>query len=386
MIKLSAFLIAITPFIASSQTTIKKRNVGELVIQGTLTNIKEPISYIYMVCLDGNNESGDSVRVINNKYSIRIQTGVTTLITLYAKNLESPDAFKTKNMVTLVTEPAEVRISSIDSFSNAKVTGSRAYIEYKKLETLRTPYSKSWSTLYMNYSKEAVDNNKAEMEQLQKRIDSVLLEMNNIYYKYIVEHPHSLISSFALNIYKDRLKPSSPDEDVARVELIYTKLSTSEKNSYFGKKIKKKLDSYKISIGMTAPSFTQNDTLGNPVSIAEFKGKYILLDFWASWCGPCRRENPNLVRIYNQYKDKGFTILSISLDRPGDKNKWMSAIRQDGLTWTNVSDLQFWDNAVAKLYKISEVPQNFLLDPFGKIIDIGLFGDALDQKLKKLLN
>lgn len=386
MTKFIAFLTAFTPFIAFSQTNIKNRNVGELVIKGTLRNIKEPISYIYMICLDGNNDSGDSVRVINNTYSIRIKTRVTTLITLYAKNPDAPDALKIKNMVTLVTEPTLVRVSSMDSFSNAKVSGSKGYLEYKKLETLRTPYSESWSTLYKSYSKEAVDSNKAEMEQLQKKMDNIKAEMHSIYYKYIVEHPHSFITSFALNMYKDRLTPSSPDEDVERVELMYEKLSTIEKSSYFGKKIKKKLESYKIRIGMVAPSFIQNDTLGNPVSIASFKGKFVLLDFWASWCGPCRKENPNLVRIYNQYKDNGFTILSISLDRPGDKNKWMSAIRQDGLIWTNISDLQYWDNAAAKLYKISQVPQNFLLDPSGKIIDIGLFGDALHQKLKKLLN
>ena len=137
---------------------------------------------------------------------------------------------------------------------------------------------------------------------------------------------------------------------------------------------------------MMAPGFVQNDTLGNPVSLSFFKGKYVLLDFWASWCLPCRRENPNLIKVFNAYKDKGFTILSISLDRPGDKDKWTSAIRKDGLTWTHVSDLQYWSNAVATRYRVNAIPQNFLLDTSGKIIGKGLHDDKLEKKVKEILD
>lgn len=131
-------------------------------------------------------------------------------------------------------------------------------------------------------------------------------------------------------------------------------------------------------------NFTQNDTLGNAVSLASFKGKYVLLDFWASWCGPCRAENPNVVKAYNKYKDKGFTILSVSLDQPGKHQAWMDAIHKDGLTWTHVSDLKFWDNEVAKQYGIRAIPQNFLIDPEGKIIAKDLRGDELTKTLSEL--
>ncbi|MGI4806343.1 MAG: peroxiredoxin family protein, partial [Janthinobacterium lividum] len=134
-----------------------------------------------------------------------------------------------------------------------------------------------------------------------------------------------------------------------------------------------------------APDFTQNDPEGKPISLSSFKGKYVLLDFWASWCGPCRQENPNVVKVYNQYKNKNFTVLGVSLDRPNGKDAWLKAIKDDGLTWNHVSDLQFWNNQVAKLYSIQSIPGNFLIDPTGKIIAKDLRGEELEQKLAQLI-
>jgi thiol-disulfide isomerase/thioredoxin len=128
-----------------------------------------------------------------------------------------------------------------------------------------------------------------------------------------------------------------------------------------------------------------NDTLGNPVALSSFKGKYVLIDFWASWCGPCRKENPNVVKAYNTYKDKNFTILGVSLDNQTGKEKWMKAIHDDGLIWTHVSDLQYWNNAAAKEYGVQSIPQNFLVDPQGKIAGKNLRGEELEKKLAELL-
>ncbi|MER3464861.1 MAG: alkyl hydroperoxide reductase [Chitinophagaceae bacterium] len=133
----------------------------------------------------------------------------------------------------------------------------------------------------------------------------------------------------------------------------------------------------------SAPDFTLPDTSGKPVALSSFKGKYVLVDFWASWCQPCRMENPNVVKAYNQYKDKNFTVLGVSLDK--QKDAWVAAIKQDSLAWTHVSDLQFWNSAVVPLYSIESIPYNVLLDPNGMIIGRGLRGEELDNKLKEVL-
>ncbi|WP_256003994.1 TlpA disulfide reductase family protein [Pedobacter deserti] len=139
------------------------------------------------------------------------------------------------------------------------------------------------------------------------------------------------------------------------------------------------------AIGTEAPVFSMNDTTGKPVSIREFRGKYVLIDFWASWCAPCRLENPSLVKAYKEFKDKGFEIIGVSLDDAKLKQAWIKAIHDDGLHWTQLSDLQGWKNAAAALYDVKAIPQNFLLDPSGKIIDKGLRGNEVWEALEKVL-
>ena len=141
--------------------------------------------------------------------------------------------------------------------------------------------------------------------------------------------------------------------------------------------VKKNLPSSK------ATDFTQPDVNGQPVSLSQFKGKYVLVDFWASWCQPCRKENPNIVKNYNQFKDKNFTILGVSLDQ--NKDAWLKAIQQDGLTWTHVSDLKFWSNEAAALYGVQSIPYNVLVDPQGNIVAENLHGQELEQTLSKVL-
>ena len=139
----------------------------------------------------------------------------------------------------------------------------------------------------------------------------------------------------------------------------------------------------KVQVGSVAPDFTLPDVDGNPVSLSSFRGKYVLVDFWAAWCPDCRKENPNIVAAWEKYKDKNFAVLGVSLDRKRDQ--WLAAIEKDNLTWTQVSDLKYWDSEAAVLYCIRWIPMSFLIDPEGKIVAIGLEGEELHNKLEELL-
>ena len=197
---------------------------------------------------------------------------------------------------------------------------------------------------------------------------------------FIQQNPQSLVSLDALRAF------GGPSPSYSEVMPLYGTLSPAIQNSNNGKDYKASIEKLKATaVGSVAPDFTQNDPAGKPISLSSFKGKYVLLDFWASWCGPCRQENPNVVKAYNEYKNKNFTILSVSLDRPNGKNAWLQAIKDDGLAWNHVSDLQFWNNEAAKLYNVQSIPGNFLIDPTGKIVAKDLRGEELEQKLAQVL-
>jgi len=217
------------------------------------------------------------------------------------------------------------------------------------------------------------------MKGLQARYSKATEDKTALQQQYIKQNPDSYMSLVALT------EVAGPSMDVAVVEPVYKGLSVNVRNSTSGQSFAKLIEAARsTSIGAMAPVFTQNDVNDKPVTLTDFRGKYVLVDFWASWCGPCRGENPNVVKAYQQYKGKNFTVLGVSLDRPGNKEAWLGAIKADGLEWTQVSDLKFWDNQVAKQYGIRSIPQNFLIDPTGKIVGKNLRGEALNQKLKEI--
>jgi len=195
---------------------------------------------------------------------------------------------------------------------------------------------------------------------------------------FIKLHPDAFASMYILNMMITIIPADN-------AQLYFDELTPAYKNTSYAASIQKTIDAKKITaIGKTAPDFEQPDTSGKMVKLSDFKGQYVLLDFWASWCGPCREENPNVVKAYQKFHGKGFTVLSVSLDQPGKKANWLNAIHHDQLTWTQVSDLQFWNNAVAVLYGIKAIPQNFLIDKNGKIIAVNIKGDDLNKKLEEL--
>ena len=163
----------------------------------------------------------------------------------------------------------------------------------------------------------------------------------------------------------------------------FDKLLPEAKKGYYAELVKRKLNEDKVNvIGTTAPDFTQNDMAGKPVSLHSFKGKYVLIYFWAGWCKQCKTEIPRLAALYDQYKSRKFTIIGVSLDMEMDS--WAKAVADNKMEWPQVSDLSYWDNKVAHLYKIESIPQNILVDTNGKIIEKNLTTDQLQAKLKLL--
>lgn len=173
--------------------------------------------------------------------------------------------------------------------------------------------------------------------------------------------------------------------DYSKVEKVFDLLPAWAKNSPDGKSIKAKMEGAQTAqINTQAKRFVQQSSTGQKISLDEFEGKYILLDFWASWCAPCRKEHPNLIKIYEQFKDKNFEIISISLD--AERDNWLNAITKDKVTWTQISDLKGQQNDIAIQYGVQSVPANFLINPKGVIIDKNLTSEDLYKRLKTLLD
>jgi len=218
-------------------------------------------------------------------------------------------------------------------------------------------------------------------------------ELRNLTSEALKKSSNPALSMLILGYYQSTannqglgLQPFANDEVAKLVNDLAGKYPAHQGLASIKSMLEAQTNKMKGLVGQTAPEISLPDLNGKEIKLSSFRGKYVLVDFWASWCKPCREENPTVVKAYNKYKDKNFTILGVSLDRPGQKDEWMKAVMKDNLAWTQVSDLMFWNSPVVQLYGIEGIPYNVLVDPDGKIIAESLRGPALEAKLGELLN
>ncbi|MBE3085952.1 MAG: AhpC/TSA family protein [Bacteroidetes bacterium] len=285
----------------------------------------------------------------------------------------------TKKRTSFYIENSEITITgSLDSLFKAEITGSKTQDDYQAFVDSNKPLTESYSKTYIEYQAASQAGNPVRVAELEKQADSIQTEMTNLQKNFVKNNPASYVSPSIL-------ASLSYEMEAIELESLINAMDTAIAALPQIKSLKERIAVMKtVAVGQKAPDFTMNDVDGNPVALSSKIGaKLLLVDFWAAWCGPCRQENPNVVKVYNEFNKKGFDVFGVSLDQK--KEAWVKAITDDKLTWTHVSDLQYWSNAAAKLYAVNSIPANFLLDETGTIIARNLRGETLYNKVNEVL-
>ncbi len=275
---------------------------------------------------------------------------------------------------------------------DSKVTGSESNKSYEDFQNGMLEFRKEGEAIMKRFQELGQEPAPETRDSIKKAMDN-MRQRQLAYPLSFVENNND--SYFSLNLIQ--LESSRPTFDVVKYKEIFESFPANLKESKRGQIVKQRLDElYKeyekiahLDVGKIAPNFESKTPEGETVSLNDLKGKVTIIDFWAAWCGPCRRENPNVVKVYEQYHDKGLEIIGISLDgapnQKDPKKAWLDAIEKDGLEWNHLSSLMYFNDPVAKQYNIKSIPATYILDQEGKIVAKNLRGAALELKIKELL-
>lgn len=320
---------------------------------------------------DGNWVKIDSVKLENGKGKI---SGYTKSPAFYYINLKN-----TRNYMSLFIEPGEITVTAdAGTFNKPVVEGSESQKLYSTLDDKLIKFDKKAGDLGLQYQQAKQNKDDELAKKIVDEYDQLETEKARAIVDFAVANNTSVVAPFVMMNYSYLfdLNDLKKVNDTLDVSITGSEYATSLNNRV------KTLEN--VEIGHPFPDFTLNDPNGNPVALSSVagKGNYVLVDFWASWCKPCRAENPNVVKAFNTYHDKGFDIFGVSLDK--DHDKWVKAISDDHLAWTQVSDLKYWGSTAGKLYGVQSIPHNVLIDPKGIIIAQNLRGEDLNARLAKI--